>query len=140
MSLWVVAIGVLGIPALALLAWSLGFAQSRRIADEDEVRALLLRKEPGAAAEEVWVDADGRAALALLADGRLYAVQALGDRLVDRVLSMQQVRRLRRKLEIRSGITMTLATADFSFPTLHLRSRGVEPPAWIERVKRAAAT
>lgn len=134
------ALGVLGIPVLGVIAWALGFATSRRLAGEDEVRALLLHKDPAATAAEVLVDAQGRAALALLSDGRLYAVQVLGDRLVDRIIPMHSVRLLRRKLDQRRSLTMmTLATNDFSFPALHLRSQQAEPPAWLERLQRAGA-
>lgn len=132
MSPWVMVLGVAGIPALALLGWLLGFARPRRIADGAEVRAVLGLRDPSAMISELVLDAQGRAALALLADGRLFAVRALGDRLVDRVLPPQALQRVQRKED-----GLMLVFSDFTFPGLRLH--GVEAPAWLPAVERTAA-
>ena len=122
MSPWVMVLGVVGIPALALLAWALGFAKGRRIADAAEVQAQLAAYAPGALARDILLDADGRAALALLADGRVFVLRALGDRLVARLYPRERLRLCRR------GDKLQLATGDYAFPGLRLEAAA---PAWL---------
>lgn len=125
--------------ALAALAYGLGFKGDRRLTSEEEVRAMIARAAPGAQADELALDADGRAALALLTDGRLYAVRVLGARVAERVFPMASVRRLKRKLVKKPGITVVLSTAEFGFPEIEMRFRGTEPPGWLERLRRVTA-
>lgn len=120
-ELMLLAGSTLAVAGLAALAWLLGFRDRARIADAGQFAALLAREEPGARIAELGVDAGGSAAVAWLADGRVFVAKGMGSRVATRSFRAADVRlRLRRD-------AVELRFADAGFPVLRLR----EAPAWL---------
>ena len=74
----------LAVAGLAALAWLLGFRSRARIADAGELAALVAREEPAARIVEAGLDAGGAAAVAWLADGRVFVAKSMGSRVATR--------------------------------------------------------
>lgn len=111
----------LAVAGLGALAWLLGFRGRARIGDAAQFAALLAREEPGAHIAELGVDAGGNAAVAWLADGRVFVAKGMGSRVATRSFRATDVRlRLRRD-------AVELRFADAGFPLLRLR----DAPAWL---------
>ncbi len=140
MNFGVLLFGLVGIITLLGMAAALGLRKLRLLTgDEQEVRAMALEAALGAQVREVAVDADRRAALALLTDGRVFAVRTLGDRLVQRAFAPQAISKMLRVRPKGAGVAVRIAFADWGFPSLLLRFERAEPPPWMERLRRAAA-
>lgn len=108
------------------VAAALGFRKAARIEDEAHLARMFAEFEPDARIESALIDANGRAALARLADGRLLAARAMGADISMRFAVSGQTW-LRRK----PG-KLIVALGDVGFPHLHLRLKdNAEPPAWI---------
>ena len=140
MSASVLVFGLIGVAGLLLLAVLLGISKIRLLAGPEEVLASAREAVPEALILEMALDADRRSALLLLADGRLLAVRTLGDSLVQRVFAPQSIRALRRIKPKGKGVAVQLLLADWGFPSLRLRFEHTEPPAWLERLRRAATS
>lgn len=140
MSAGVLLFGLVGILALLVLAAMLGLSRQRLLAGVEEVLACARDTVPEARVQETALDADQRAALLLLADGRLLAIRVLGDRLVQRLFAPHSIRALRRIKPKGKGVAVRLVLADWGFPSLRLRFEQAEPPAWMERLRRAATS
>ena len=111
----------IAVAGLGTFAWLLGFRDRARIADAGQFATLLAREEPGAHGAELGVDAGGSAAVAWLADGRVFVAKGMGSRVATRSFRAADVRlRLRRD-------AVELRFADAGFPTLVLR----DAPAWL---------
>jgi len=115
------------VASLAALAWLLGFRSRARIADAGELAALVAREEPAARIVEAGLDAGGAAAVAWLADGRVFVAKSMGSRVATRSFPAAEVR-LRAR---RDGVELRFA--DLGFPAVVLR----RAPAWLRA--RAAA-
>jgi hypothetical protein len=103
----------------------LGFGKPQRIAGTDDLAHHLAEYEPDARIRTAFVEARGRAALALLADGRLLAARVMGDRVSLRAFAASAVR-----LHLRAdGLTATFG--DVGFPALHIALKDEAPPAWL---------
>lgn len=140
MSAGVLLFGLIGILALLVLAALLGLSTQRLLAGPEEVLACAREAVPQAMIREMALDADRRAALLLLGDGHLLAMRVLGDRLVQRLFAPHSIRALRRIRPRGKGVAVRLILADWGFPSLCLRFEQAEPPAWLERLRRAATS
>ena len=123
-SLVVIAIMV---AAAALL----GFRQTSRILDEASLRTLVADADPDARVEQALLDAEGRAALALLSDGRMIAARAVGDGFALRSFASSglKLRQERRRLIATFG--------ELGFPPLHIALKDDAPPPWLADLARA---
>lgn len=139
MNLGILLFGLVGFLALLITAAALGLRRLRLLTGEDEVRAMALEAEPETPVRELAINADRRAALALLGDGRVFAVRTLGDRLVQRVFPVRAIRKMPRVRTKGKGVAVRITFADWGFPSLLLRFDRSEPPPWLERLRRAAA-
>jgi hypothetical protein len=100
----------------------LGFRQTARI-ELAELERLLAASEPGARIAEAAIGADGRAALARLADGRVLAAKAMGDGVSLRSYPASAVR-----VTLGDG-RVRAAFADLGFPTLDMKLDNA--PRWL---------
>lgn len=139
MNFGVLLFGLIGVGLLLALAALLGLSQRRVLSGPDEVMALVHGAMPEVQVRELALDADRRAALLMLADGRIIAMRTLGDRVVHRVFSPQAIRTLERVKPRGRGVAVRIGLADSGFPSLALRFDRSEPPPWMERLRRAAA-
>jgi hypothetical protein len=117
----------LAVAGLVALAWLLGFRSRARIADAAELAALLAREEPAARIVAAGLDAGGAAAVAWLADGRVFVAKCMGSRIATRSFPAADVRVRAR----RDGVELNFA--DLGFPAVVLN----DAPAWLRA--RAAA-
>jgi hypothetical protein len=119
----IITLASLGVVAfLSLMAFLMGFRTGTRI---DGLDALLAESEPGAAISEGVVDARGKAAVARLADGRIFVARVIGDRISVRTLPARAVRA---RLGPNKAV---LSFADLGFPRLRLRLGEERAPAWL---------
>lgn len=124
------AAGLVGLAAL------LGFRAERRISGLDALHELLSETESGARIGEHVIDEKGRAAIAKLEDGRLFAVAAVGDRFATRIFSPAAVQRVSRRANVSGKAGVIIVLDDLGFGPLRLRFSGREPPSWLEQVGR----
>lgn len=125
--------------ALALivgLAAALGFRAKRQIAGEVDFSQL---GAPYGGTRQIAIDAAGTGALALLGDGRLLVVRAVGSQLATRVVPLSAIAALQvRPVPKRSGIAVTVRLKDFGFPAVRLRIAGNTLPDWINELQHGA--
>lgn len=126
-SLIVIAIMV---AAAALL----GFRQSSRILDEASLRQVIADADPDARVQAALLDAEGRAALALLADGRMIAARAVGDGFALRSFASSGLR-LRQE-----GLRLIATFGELGFPPLHMTLKDDAPPPWLTALVRAGGS
>lgn len=125
---------IVAVAAMVGFAVALGFRDTARIADEAQLARLVAEAEPEARIVHALIGADGRAALARLADGRVLAAAAMGADISLRIAEPGRARIRRRPGRI------SIALGDVGFPHLHLRIEGgSEPPAWLLDLARQGA-
>ena len=117
----------LAVAGLVALAWLLGFRTRARIADAAGLAELLARDEPAARIVAAGLDARGAAAVAWLADGRVFVAKCMGSRIATRSFRAADVHVRAR----RDGVALEFA--DPGFPAVVLN----DAPAWLRA--RAAA-
>ena len=108
---------------MLIVGAALGFAKGVRIADEAQLSTLLAAYEPGARIASSAIDEKGRAAMARLADGRLFIARVMGDEVSLRTQSADAVRLTYGKGKVSARF------ADLGFPSLNMEL--TEPPAWL---------
>jgi|CXWL01.1.fsa_nt_gi hypothetical protein len=121
----IVTAGSAGVVALlVLIAFAMGF-RARAELNGETLAQRLAESDPKARIADAMFAADGRNALARLADGRLLIARAMADGVSLRTLppSAAQVR-------LRSGKAL-VGFADIGFPPLSLPLEG-EAPAWLK--------
>lgn len=115
-----------GVLLMIAVAAGLGFRQRARI-DAESLAEIAAGEN--ARVEASIADADGRAAVARLSDGRWLIARVMADGVGARVLAPDAVRVRATK----GGVN--LALADLGFPALHLKLAAAAP-AWL--TERAA--
>lgn len=105
---------------MVVLAALLGFRAKARL---DEAALQQLAANEGERSEEAIIAANGKAALARLASGKLMVVRVMGADVSARLVAASAAR-----LAL-SGEKLSVTFADTGFPPLHLRLS--EAPAWI---------
>lgn len=116
---------------LVLIAFLMGF-RARASIDPDGLARQLATSEPNARIAETLIGADGRAALARLADGKLLVARVMADGVSLRAAPPGAV-----SLRLRKGRAV-VAFADVGFPPLSLAMQG-EPPAWLKALAEEKA-
>ena len=121
-------IAVVGIPALVLATWLLGFGKRRQISDEDLER-VLQRQDLDARLADRLISEDHASAIGLTADHRLLLVRSMGDDISARLspISGVSVRRLdggkpRLRLDIH----------DAGFPDLTVMCSEADANKWMK--------
>lgn len=131
------AVSLGGVAVLIGLAWLIGFRGGRRIAGEDEVRALAAQarlKPPSAVA----VDANGRVALAEIDADTVFLVKSMGDRLTTRTFSRLAVAGVKMYRPKGLGIGARLRFSDAGLDDIRIEFESREAPSFIERLRRGA--
>ncbi|MDX2238838.1 MAG: hypothetical protein NW203_14840 [Hyphomonadaceae bacterium] len=123
----VLAGSALVVVVLVAIAALLGFRDRARLTSRADVAEALAATDRAASILDAAIDREGRAAIAMLSDGRLALAKAMADHVAVRVIAPGAVRvRIRARGEaalVRAGV------ADVGFPgiTLHL----VRAPDWL---------
>jgi hypothetical protein len=105
---------------MVAMAYLLGFTARARL---DQAALTQLAAAEGGELKASAIASDGRAALALLSDGRLMIARAMGEDVSARVTRADSVR-----VNLRPG-RLSAAFADVGFPPLHMRLQ--DSPAWL---------
>lgn len=105
---------------MVAVAYALGFRARTRL---DEPALARVAAAEGGQVEASVIAADGRAALARLADGRLMVARAMGADVSARVTRAEGVRVTLR------GDRLSATFADVGFPPLNMRLQ--DTPAWL---------
>lgn len=121
-DIYILGGSALVVALMVAVAAMLGFRQASRIG-RSELETLVAGAEPGARILDAIIASDGRAAIALLTDGRLSMARAMGDGVSLRTYPAHAVRFRYGKGKLRASF------ADLGFPTLTLALS--DPPAWI---------
>lgn len=108
---------------LVLVAWAMGFRKTAKL-DAEALSRELAAAEPRASVAEVAFAADGRSAIARLADGKLLAARVMADGVSLRIFPAHAA-----KFSLRSGKAV-VAFADIGYPPLNLKL--TEAPAWLK--------
>lgn len=109
---------------LVLVAWLMGFRKTAQL-DLETLSREIGNAEPRARVADAVFAADGRSAIARLADGKLVTARVMADGVSLRILSANAA-----KLSLRSG-NAVLVFADIGYPSLNLRLKE-EAPAWLK--------
>ena len=109
---------------LVVVAWAMGFRRTAQLDDATLARELAAA-EPRARVTDALFAADGRSAIARLADGKLVTARVMADGVSLRILPAGAA-----KLSLRSGKAV-LAFADIGYPPLNLKLKE-EAPAWLK--------
>ncbi|MBI1251061.1 MAG: hypothetical protein GC189_06295 [Alphaproteobacteria bacterium] len=115
------------VAVLALIAAAMGFRARVQLVTREDVQRALDAAEPGALLREVAIDQKGRAAIALLSDGRVALIKAMADGAAVRALKTDQVRV--RVTAAKAGVRVRASMPDFGFPSVVL-SLGAAPD-WL---------
>ena len=102
------------------LAWALGYRAKARLSDADLAR---LAEGEGASIQHALVAADGRAAFALLSNGKLMIARVMGDD-----VSARAAPRAAARVTVTQG-RLSAAFADAGFPPLNMQLK--ETPPWL---------
>ncbi|MFZ4120488.1 MAG: hypothetical protein ACOYKM_02400 [Caulobacterales bacterium] len=125
------ALSAAGVALLVAIAWAMGFHTKPHLAAPEAIAAAITTHEPGAAIVAQTQDASGRAALALLQDGRFVAVKPVADGLAVRLFRPADLAstRIARKS---AGQALSLRFKDLGFPHLTLILAEPELPPWLQ--------
>ena len=131
------AVSVGGVAILVLLAWLMGFRGGRKIAGEDEVRALAAqsRLKPPVA---VAVDAKGCVALAEIDSDTVFLVKAMGDKLTSRTFTRAAVAGVKMYRPKGLGIGARVRFSDAGLDDVRIEFESREAPPFLERLRRGA--
>jgi hypothetical protein len=129
------ALSAAGVALLVAIAWAMGFRAKPHLAAPEAIAAAITTHDPGAAIVAQTQDANGRAALALLQDGRFVAVKPVADGLAVRMFWPADVAstRIARKP---AGQALSLRFKDLGFPHLTLVLAEPELPPWLHPLHR----
>jgi hypothetical protein len=131
------AVSLGGVAILVALAWLMGFRGGRRIAGEDEVRALAAAARLKAPST-VATDARGRTALAEIDADTVFLVKAMGDKLTTRTFSRRAVAGVKMYRPKGLGIGARLRFSDAGLDDVRIEFEAREAPQFIERLRRGA--
>ncbi|MES1202273.1 MAG: hypothetical protein ABUS57_12585 [Pseudomonadota bacterium] len=112
------------------MAALLGFRKTTRIADQEALQRLAADAEPDARIAASVIAANGKSALARLADGRVLLARSMGEDVTLRFLKASALR-LRLK-----GDRLTARFGDIGFPALNMRLKDA-PPAWLQELAKS---
>ena len=117
---------LLGLAMVAIAMRLLGLSKSASISAISDAIRLLQTDYPQAVVEEAILASDGRAAILKLEDGTTGLVEAMGDRFVTRILSVDDVQAVQRV----DDCSLMLRLADFTLPVVPLKF--AEPKAALK--------
>ncbi len=120
---------LVAIVALAGLAWWLRLGGTPRLTSEDDVAQFAGEVEDGFAPVAVAIDAEGAAALARDAQGRIMLIRRHGNRFAGRVLTAQ-AKAARQDQPDASAIMIDSGEARFGTTFLAIP----DPDAWAEAI------
>jgi len=123
-KLFIALASAAGVLALVAIAWGLGFRRVARLNGDEAARQLVAEEAPGAIVRHLLVDKGGAAALAQLADNRVVAIRAMGDRFAVRTMPPGATQISPTKTGVRAVF------ADLGFPALDL-ALDAPPPPWL---------
>jgi len=118
---------LIAIVVLAGIARWMGLGGNPILRDEESVRAAASEVEDGFAVERVSIARDGKAALALDADGRIMVIKRHGNRFAGRILTRSASAR-----EEVDALIVDCGEAQFGPVRLSL----ADSSAWADRINR----
>jgi len=124
MDLYTTAGSAIVVVLLVLVAWAMGFRKAAQL-DADTLARELAAAEPRGRLADAVFSADGRSAIARLADGKLLTARVMADGVSLRILPAGAA-----KLSLRDGNAI-VAFADIGYPPLSLKLKE-EAPAWLK--------
>ena len=114
-DLLVLAGSVLVVALMVGMAALLGFKARARIVNRAMLERLIGESEPDARVEQAWIDAQGRGAVARLADGHVAAARVMGAEISVRLVSAEAVT----LHQTEDGVMARFA--DLGFPAVKLK-------------------
>jgi hypothetical protein len=126
----VLAGSALVVVVLVALAALLGFRDRARLMSRADVAAALAATDRAASILDAALDREGRAAIAMLADGRLALAKAMADHVAVRVVAPGAVRVRTRSQH--DGVRVVVRTSEVGFPEARLTLDAA--PAWLVSV------
>ena len=133
-SIWLPLGSLASIAVLVWFSYALGFRGKRTLSDDDELMAL---SQAYGGAREFVTDVDRASAIAMLHDGRVFLCKVVGNAIVTRVYSKDEIALVadyRPKRDHVRGISFQFK--DPGFPSLKLEVPGEVLPQWFEDLKR----
>lgn len=109
------------------MAWLLGFRAKAKLTEADLAR---LAEGEGASVRNAMIAPDGRAALAVLSNGKLMIARVMGADLSARAVPAGAVR-----VQVTRG-RLIAAFADTGFPPLHMKLDSA--PAWLAELAQGS--
>jgi hypothetical protein len=114
-GLLLVVLGLFGSGALAFLAFAFGFNKDLRLIDEADIANRITGYAPGKSLVASVIDTTNKTALARCAQGKLYLIVCMGDKVSIRTLLPTQIR------AIAAG-HLSLELGDIGVPSLDFRA------------------
>ena len=133
-SIWLPLGSLASIAMLVWFSYALGFRGRRTLSGDDELMAL---SQAYGGAREFVMDVDRASAIAMLQDGRVFLCKIVGNAIVTRVYSKDEIASVadyRAKRDHVRGIALKFK--DAGFPSLKLEVPGEVLPQWFEDLKR----
>lgn len=133
-SIWIPLGALASIAALVWFSYALGFRGRRTLSGDDELMALT-RAYGGA--RDFVVDANRASAIAMLHDGRVFLCKVVGNAIVTRVYSKDEIASVADYRSTRDHVRgIAFQFKDLGFPSLKLEVSGEVLPQWFEDLKR----
>jgi hypothetical protein len=114
-GLLLVVLGLFGSGALAFLAFAMGFNKDLTLTDEADIANRITGYAPGTSFVASVIDTTKKKALARCAEGTLYLVICMGDKVSIRTLQSTQIR-------AKAAGHLSLELGDIGVPSLDFRA------------------